>query len=89
VNRIYCFIILAALRGCSEKPPEETEPREFIVGGDISLLDKINDFGGTTCQDLAHTLKLAQRIKNSGMKLLLNFHYSDTWADPGKQNFKS
>ncbi len=35
--------------------------------------------------DLAHTLVMAKRIKAAGMKLLLDFHYSDTWADPGKQ----
>jgi len=35
--------------------------------------------------DLAYTIALAKRIKSSGAKLLLNFHYSDTWADPGKQ----
>jgi arabinogalactan endo-1,4-beta-galactosidase len=31
-------------------------------------------------------VKLAiQRAKAQGMKVLLDFHYSDTWADPGKQ----
>ena len=35
--------------------------------------------------DLAHTLKLAKEAKARGMKLLLNFHYSDDWADPGHQ----
>ena len=35
--------------------------------------------------DLDHTLAMAKRIKASGMKFLLDFHYSDTWADPGKQ----
>jgi arabinogalactan endo-1,4-beta-galactosidase len=35
--------------------------------------------------DLAHTLIMARRIKAAGLKLLLDFHYSDTWADPGKQ----
>ena len=31
-------------------------------------------------------VKLAiQRAKAQGMKILLDFHYSDTWADPGKQ----
>lgn len=35
--------------------------------------------------DLAHTLKMAKRVKDAGMKLLLDFHYSDYWADPGKQ----
>ena len=36
-------------------------------------------------QDLAYTVRMARRIKESGAKLLLDFHYSDTWADPGKQ----
>lgn len=35
--------------------------------------------------DLEHTLAMARRVKTSSMKLLLDFHYSDTWADPGKQ----
>lgn len=34
---------------------------------------------------LEKTLELAKRVKASGMKFLLDFHYSDTWADPGKQ----
>jgi arabinogalactan endo-1,4-beta-galactosidase len=36
-------------------------------------------------QDLQYTIDLAQRIKQAGGKLLLDFHYSDTWADPGHQ----
>jgi beta-galactosidase len=35
--------------------------------------------------DLQHTLQMAKRVKNAGMKLLLDLHYSDYWADPGKQ----
>ena len=35
--------------------------------------------------DLNKTLIMAQRIKNAGLKLMLDFHYSDTWADPGHQ----
>jgi arabinogalactan endo-1,4-beta-galactosidase len=31
---------------------------------------------------LIKTLQLAQRIKNADLKLLLDIHYSDTWADP-------
>lgn len=34
---------------------------------------------------LAYTIPLAKRIKADGFKLLLDLHYSDTWADPGKQ----
>lgn len=35
--------------------------------------------------DLAYTLRMAARVKASGARLLLDFHYSDTWADPGHQ----
>jgi beta-galactosidase len=35
--------------------------------------------------DLEHTKQMAKRVKAAGMKLLLDFHYSDYWADPGKQ----
>ena len=34
---------------------------------------------------LEYTIKLAQDAKKLGFKFLLNYHYSDTWADPGKQ----
>src|SRR6185369_13947781 len=35
--------------------------------------------------DLQHTIAMGKRIKTAGMKFLLDFHYSDTWADPQKQ----
>jgi len=35
--------------------------------------------------NLAYTLPLAKRVKVAGLQLLLDFHYSDTWADPGHQ----
>jgi arabinogalactan endo-1,4-beta-galactosidase len=35
---------------------------------------------------LASTLAYAARVKAKGLMLLLDFHYSDWWADPGKQN---
>lgn len=36
--------------------------------------------------DLEHTEAMAKRIKAAGMKFLLDFHYSDYWADPQQQN---
>lgn len=33
----------------------------------------------------ARVLTMASRVKAQGMKLLVDFHYSDSWADPGKQ----
>lgn len=41
-------------------------------------------YGGGT-NDLDTTLALAKRAKAAGMALLLDFHYSDFWTDPGKQ----
>jgi arabinogalactan endo-1,4-beta-galactosidase len=35
--------------------------------------------------DLAYTLALAKRAHRMGFHLLLDLHYSDTWADPAKQ----
>lgn len=34
----------------------------------------------------AETVAMAMRAKQNGMKVMINFHYSDSWADPGKQN---
>jgi arabinogalactan endo-1,4-beta-galactosidase len=39
----------------------------------------------TLPNNLSYTITLAQQAKKYGFKLLLDFHYSDTWADPGKQ----
>ena len=36
-------------------------------------------------QDLEYVKTLGQRIKAAGFSLLLDFHYSDTWADPKQQ----
>src|SRR5215471_3699310 len=33
----------------------------------------------------AKILEYAKTIKAKGLKLMIDFHYSDTWADPGKQ----
>jgi arabinogalactan endo-1,4-beta-galactosidase len=34
---------------------------------------------------LNRTLRLAHRIKTHGLQFMLDFHYSDTWADPSHQ----
>src|SRR6202011_3642637 len=35
--------------------------------------------------DLQNSLATARTVKAAGMKLLLDLHYSDFWADPGHQ----
>ena len=44
---------------------------------------KDNDKG--VCQDLDYVKALGKRIKDAGCSFMLDFHYSDTWADPAKQ----
>ena len=43
-----------------------------------------NGYGGGNC-DIDNAIAIGQRATKYGMKLLVNFHYSDFWADPGKQ----
>ena len=44
-----------------------------------------NPLGGGNCDHINMT-EIAKRAKSLGLKVLLDFHYSDWWADPGKQN---
>jgi len=50
----------------------------------LRLFHTPNGRGGVV-NDLAYTKALGRRIKQAGFRLLLDFHYSDTWADPGHQ----
>ena len=43
-----------------------------------------NGFGGGNC-DIRTAVEIGKRATACGMKLLADFHYSDFWADPGKQ----
>jgi arabinogalactan endo-1,4-beta-galactosidase len=43
-----------------------------------------DDWGNGLC-DIASTVSMAKRIKNADLQLILTLHYSDSWADPGKQ----
>jgi arabinogalactan endo-1,4-beta-galactosidase len=40
---------------------------------------------GEAVNDLPYTIALAKRAKALGFLILLDLHYSDTWADPGHQ----
>ena len=41
-------------------------------------------YGGGNC-DIENAIAIGKRATQYGMKLLVNFHYSDFWADPAKQ----
>ncbi len=43
-----------------------------------------NGYGGGNC-DIDNAIAIGKRATEYGMKLLVNFHYSDFWADPAKQ----
>jgi len=43
-----------------------------------------NGFGGGN-NDVAAAIEIGRRATEHGMGVQLNFHYSDFWADPGKQ----
>ncbi len=43
-----------------------------------------NGYGGGNC-DIDNAIEIGKRATQYGMRLLVNFHYSDFWADPVKQ----
>jgi len=40
------------------------------------------------CQNIEWVKSLGKRIKDAGMKFMLDIHYSDTWADPGNNGHR-
>ena len=55
--------------------------RLFVDPANASSVEK----GQGVRQDLDYVKALGKRIKDAGMAFLLDFHYSDSWADPSKQ----
>ncbi len=55
--------------------------RLFVNPENASNADK----GQGVIQNLDTVKVLGRRIKDAGMKFMLDFHYSDSWADPVKQ----
>lgn len=49
------------------------EPEDFV------------DNDPNACQSLPYIIPLCKEIVDNGFKLMLDFHYSDTWADPAAQ----
>ncbi len=43
-----------------------------------------NPYGGGVC-DIQVATQIAQRAADAGLQLIVDFHYSDFWADPKKQ----
>ncbi|KAK3936487.1 glycoside hydrolase [Diplogelasinospora grovesii] len=68
-----------------------TEPLEKILAenGVNTVRQRVwvNPSGGT--YNVAYNLALAKRAKAAGLGVYLDFHFSDTWADPGHQTIPS
>jgi len=54
--------------------------RTFVDPKAADGYDKTNGF-----DDIIHTVAFGKIVKDAGMGLLIDFHMSDNWADPGKQ----
>lgn len=54
--------------------------RLFVDPSNYDGSDKAN-----VCQNLEYVKTLGKRIKDAGFKFMLDFHYSDGWADPANQ----
>jgi len=77
---------------------EEGVGKRYSDGGKVQPVERIVKSHGAThvrlrlwvdppipYNDLPHVLSMAHRVKDAGLQLLLDFHYADFWADPGKQ----
>lgn len=58
--------------------------RDVKVDGKV-IAPKGSPVGGGN-NSLERDIPIAVRAKKAGMKVLIDFHYSDFWADPAKQN---
>ncbi|KAJ3514531.1 hypothetical protein NLJ89_g2321 [Agrocybe chaxingu] len=68
-----------------------TNKLEWILKNHGANLARIRIWTSTSYSEysLEHGLALAKRAVAAGMTLLIDLHYSDTWADPGKQGIPS
>jgi arabinogalactan endo-1,4-beta-galactosidase len=56
--------------------------RTFV---DPTAADGYDQTSGNGYDDITHTVTFGKLVKAAGMGLLVDFHMSDNWADPGKQ----
>lgn len=74
-----------------DKNGQKVQPLTFFKEQGLNAMrvrlfvDPSQDNDKAVCQDLDYVKALGKRIKDQGMAFLLDFHYSDTWADPAKQ----
>jgi len=75
--------------GASYKDKDGAEKNPYTMfeeaGSDLVRLRLWHQPGWTDYSDLRDVKRALEALKGKGMKVLLDFHYSDDWADPGRQ----
>lgn len=69
------------LEFCKAEGMNAMRVRVFVNPADYTGSDK----DPNACQTIESVLPLCKRIKDDGLALVIDFMYSDTWADPAKQ----
>ena len=72
------------LQNACGEPREETALMRELGLNAVRLRVWVNPRGGFSGKD--DVVRMARRAKDWGMAVMIDFHYSDWWADPGKQN---
>ena len=72
------------LRNAQGEPRENTALMKELGLNAVRLRVWVNPKGGFSSKE--DVLNMAKRAQALGMAIMIDFHYSDWWADPGKQN---
>ncbi|GAA2683590.1 glycoside hydrolase family 53 protein [Actinoplanes palleronii] len=64
----------------------QADPYDILKGAGVNYARlRVWNNPASGYNNKAKVLQQAKAIKAKGLKILIDFHYSDTWADPGKQ----
>jgi len=64
----------------------QQDPLDILKGVGVNYIRlRIWNDPASGYNNKAKVLAFAKVVKAKGLKLMIDFHYSDTWADPGKQ----
>lgn len=72
------------LRNAQGEPRENTALMRELGLNAVRLRVWVNPKDGLCAKD--DVVRMAKRAMNWGMAVMIDFHYSDSWADPGQQN---
>jgi len=84
----FSSLAIVEKNGVKFKDNGQTLPFETIVKNHGSTAARIRVWTAGD-YNLSYGLALAKRIKNAGLTLVVDLHFSDTWADPGHQGIPS